>query len=258
MKGKRELTLLLAAVCAVMALGWAQFFGQTVTALSWGLHFEGEGQAPQGPADAQGLKKYDAAYLDTSGEKVLYLTFDAGYENGCTSQILDVLEKHQVKAAFFLVGNYLERNADLVRRMVSDGHTVGNHTMHHPDMRSFTDLESFSKELTDLENLYKEVTGEAMPKFYRPPQGNYTLENLQMAQKLGYRTVFWSLAYADWDNTNQPDPEASIRKLLSRTHDGAVILLHSTSKTNAQILDSLLTQWQAMGYRFGTLEELFD
>ncbi len=258
MKGKRELTLLLAAVCAVMALGWAQFFGQTVTALSWGLHFEGEGQAPQGPADAQGLKKYDAAYLDTSGEKVLYLTFDAGYENGCTEKILDTLQEHDVKAAFFLVGNYIEKNGDLVRRMVSEGHIVGNHTMHHPDMSRLSDKAAFSRELTQLEDLFQSVTGTELPKFYRPPQGLYSQQNLQLAKELGYKTVFWSLAYADWNNNAQPTKEQAFAKLLPRTHNGAVILLHSTSKTNAEILGELLTHWKNAGYRFETIDALFS
>ena len=189
-------------------------------------------------------------------EKVLYLTFDAGYENGCTEQILDTLQKHRVPAAFFLVGNYIEKNADLVRRMTAEGHIVANHTMHHPDMSKLTERAAFEKELKDLEALYTEVTGEALARYYRPPQGIYSRENLEMAQSMGYKTVFWSLAYADWDNNNQPTRQMALDKLLPRTHNGAVILLHSTSKTNAQVLDQLITRWKEMGYRFGTLDEL--
>ena len=200
---------------------------------------------------------FDAAYLGNTAEKKLYLTFDAGYENGCTEQILDVLKKHDVPAAFFLVGNYMQKNADLVRRMVREGHTVGNHTMHHPDMSKISDFDAFSKELTDLETLFKEITGEELPKFYRPPQGIYSEENLKMAQRLGYKTVFWSLAYVDWKNEDQPSKEFAFSKLIPRTHNGAVVLLHSTSQTNAQILDELLTKWKDMGYTFGTVEELF-
>ena len=160
-------------------------------------------------------------------------------------------------ALLFLVGNYIEKNADLVRKMVNEGHIVGNHTMHHPDMSQLSDMDSFSKELTDLEVLFKETTGKDLPKYYRPPQGIYSEENLKMAKELGYRTVFWSLAYADWDNTNQPTKEQAFSKLLPRVHNGAVVLLHSTSKTNAEILDELLTKWKEMGYSFGTLEELY-
>ena len=148
-----------------------------------------------------------AAYLGDGSRKVLYLTFDAGYENGCTEQILDILEKHQIKAAFFLVGNYMEKNADLVRRMATDGHIVGNHTMHHPDMSKLTDPAAFRKELEELEKLYSDITGQTLPKFYRPPQGIYSEDNLRMAQELGYKTVFWSLAYVDWNNDAQPTRE---------------------------------------------------
>jgi peptidoglycan-N-acetylmuramic acid deacetylase len=142
--------------------------------------------------------------------------------------------------------------------MVAEGHTVGNHTMHHPDMSRITEEEAFAKELTDLEELYREVTGEELPKYYRPPQGNYSRENLEMAQNLGYKTVLWSLAYADWNNDAQPSKEQAFAKLLPRTHDGAVVLLHATSATNARILDELLTRWEDMGYRFAPIEELFS
>ena len=208
-----------------------------LSAGAWGLSYSQPGQPPQGPASQAQLEKLDGAYLGDTGEKVLYLTFDAGYENGYTGQILDILQKHQVKAAFFLVGNYLERNADLVRRMVNEGHIVANHTMHHPDMSKISQKEAFQKELQDLENLFYEVTGKSLPKYYRPPQGVYSQQNLEMAKALGYKTVFWSLAYADWDNQKQPSREYALEKLTSRVHNGAVILLHSTSKTNAKILD---------------------
>ena len=254
---KRDLYLVAGVLILALCLGIGVFVAETVETGAWGLSFRTEGQAPIGPANTGVLKGYDAVYVGDSEEKVIYLTFDAGYENGCTAQILDILEKHHVRAAFFLVGNYLEKNADLVRRMVSDGHIVGNHTMHHPDMSKITDLAAFSKELEDLEQLYFDITGQQMEKYYRPPQGIYSEENLKMAQKLGYRTVFWSLAYVDWNNDSQPTAEYAFSKLLPRTHNGAVVLLHSTSATNAQILDELLTRWKEMGYRFGTLEELF-
>ncbi len=225
---------------------------------SWGLHFDREGSAPSGNAPKQALAKYDAAYLGDENEKRIYLTFDAGYENGGTEQILDALEKHGVKAAFFLVGNYLEQNPELVRRMVRDGHIVGNHTWHHYDMSKISDPAVFAKELEDVAAKYEEITGEEMQKYYRPPQGIYSEENLRRAQALGYKTVFWSLAYVDWNNDAQPTREEAFSKLLPRIHNGAVVLLHSTSKTNAEILDELLTRWEAEGYEFGTLDELFS
>ena len=233
------------------------FAGSVLPTGSWGLSFRSEGSAPIGNAGADQLRQFDTVYLGDTSEKVIYLTFDAGYENGCTAKILDVLQKHQVKAAFFLVGNYIEKNADLVRRMVKEGHIVGNHTMHHYDMSKLSDKASFTSELTDLETLYKDTTGTDMPKFYRPPQGIYSEENLRMAKELGYKTVFWSLAYVDWNNDAQPSREQAFSKLLPRIHNGAVVLLHSTSQTNAEILDELLTKWKEMGYRFASIEELF-
>ena len=255
---KRDLALLLAALAAALVLAGSILRGSALETGSWGLSFRREGDAPIGSAGQDALREFDAAYIgDTSG-RTIYLTFDAGYENGCTEQILDVLKEQEVSAAFFLVGNYLEKNADLVRRMVAEGHTVGNHTMHHPDMSRLTDKAAFQKELQDLEELFRQVTGEELPKFYRPPQGIYSQENLKMAQELGYKTVFWSLAYVDWNNDAQPTAQEAFDKLIPRTHGGAVVLLHSTSRTNAEILNELITRWKDMGYRFGTLEELFQ
>ena len=255
---KRDLYILAGVMVLALCMGVSIFLSESIETGSWGLSFRTEGQPPIGPANASVLKGFDAAYIGDTGEKVLYLTFDAGYENGCTAKILDILQKHQVPAAFFLVGNYMEKNADLVRRMVEEGHIVGNHTMHHPDMSKISDPAAFQKELEDLEKLYADITGSQMLKYYRPPQGTYSEENLRMAQKLGYKTVFWSLAYVDWNNDSQPSHDYAFSKLLPRTHNGAVVLLHSTSQTNAEILDELLTKWKDMGYTFGTLEKLFS
>ena len=254
---KRDLVIIAAALVVALAISFNILWGQTLETGSWGLSFRTEGAAPIGPAGAAQLSKYNAAYLGDTTKKVIYLTFDAGYENGCTSKILDILKKHHVPAAFFLVGNYIQSNPDLVQRMVAEGHTVGNHTMHHYDMSKISDLSAFRKELEDLEKLYFSVTGEEMKKFYRPPQGIYSEKNLEMAKQMGYRTVFWSLAYVDWNNDNQPTAEYALSKLLPRTHDGMVVLLHSTSATNAQILDELLTKWKEMGYEFAPIGDLF-
>ena len=169
---------------------------------------------------------------------------------------MDTLQKHQVPATFFLVGNYLETCPDLVCRMVEEGHTVGNHTYSHPDMSAISTEEAFKQELEKNEALYKEITGEDMGKLYRPPQGKFCEENLRMAQELGYRTVFWSLAYVDWYQDDQPTKEEAFSKLTPRLPPGAVVLLHSPSTTNAAILDELLTQWEDMGYTFGRLEDI--
>ena len=254
---KRDLYILIFALGMALVLTLGILRSSALETGSWGLSFRQEGQPPIGSAGQDALAALDAAYIGDTSQKVIYLTFDAGYENGSTEKILDVLKKHQVPAAFFLVGNYIEKNADLVRRMADEGHIVGNHTMHHPDMSKIEDPAAFEKELRDLESLYRETTGQELPKFYRPPQGTYSKKNLKMAQNLGYKTVFWSLAYVDWNNDAQPTKEEAFSKLIPRIHNGAVVLLHSTSRTNAEILDELLTKWKDMGYRFETLEELF-
>ena len=254
---KKDILIVLGAVFAAVVLALTQFCGITLETGAWGLSFQAEGQPPVGPAGNRQLQQYDAAYLGDTSQKVIYLTFDSGYENGSTAKILDVLKKHNAPAAFFLVGNYIEKNADLVRRMVDEGHIVGNHTMHHYDMSKLVDKQAFAKELEDLEKLFKDTTGKDLPKYYRPPQGIYSQENLQAAKELGYKTVFWSLAYVDWHNDAQPTREQAFNKLLPRIHNGAVVLLHSTSSTNAEILDELLTKWEAAGYRFASIDTLF-
>lgn len=222
---------------------------------NWGLSFQQEGEPPVANASAEELAVYNAYYAKITDEKVLYLTFDAGYENGHMPAILDALKKHQAPATFFVVGNYLKDNPDLISRMVSEGHTVGNHTYSHPDMSKISTLENFSKELSENEKLYEKITGQPMTKYYRPPQGKYSEANLQMARELGYKTFFWSLAYVDWYEDKQPSHEEAFDKLLGRIHLGAIVLLHSTSATNAQILDELLTKWEAMGYVFKSLDD---
>lgn len=254
---KRDVVLLVLAMAAAVTVALSVFASSALETGAWGLSFRQEGMPPVGNAGVDQLKRYDAAYIGDTTKQTIYLTFDSGYENGCTGKILDVLKKHNAKAAFFLVGNYIEKNADLVRRMVDEGHIVGNHTMHHYDMSKIGDKDTFSRELGDLEALFKEVTGKELSKFYRPPQGIYSEDNLKMAQELGYKTVFWSLAYVDWNQDSQPSKEQAFSKLLPRIHNGAVVLLHSTSQTNAEILDELLTKWEQQGYSFGTVEELF-
>ena len=225
-------------------------------ASSWGLSFRKEGARPEGNADINELKQYNAYYAEDTDEKVLYLTFDAGYENGNTPAILDALKKHGAPAAFFVVGNFIEDEPELVKRMVEEGHIVGNHTMTHPDMSAISTQESFQEELAGVEKLFQDLTGEPMIKFYRPPRGVYSISNLAMADNLGYATFFWSLAYVDWNQEQQPSREEAFSKLLPRVHPGAIVLLHSTSSTNAEILDELLTKWEAMGYSFAPLTQL--
>ena len=225
-------------------------------AASWGLSFPQPGETPVGNATIEELAQYNAWYVGDTSQKVIYLTFDCGYENGHTEAILDTLKKHDVPAAFFVVGAMVEAAPDLIRRMAAEGHIVGNHTCDHPDMSAIRSTDAFRAQLEKLEALYREVTGEEMAKYYRPPQGLYSAENLRQASELGYRTVLWSLAYVDWYNDNQPTDQQAFDKLLPRIHNGAIVLLHQTSATNARILDELLTRWKEMGYTFASLDEL--
>lgn len=227
----------------------------SATSENWGLGFGQEGTQPTGNATVEELKKYNTSYVGSNTEKVIYLTFDAGYENGNTEPILDALKKHNVTATFFVVGHYLESAPELVKRMVAEGHFVGNHTYHHLDMSSISSKESFEKEMKDVEDKFQEITGTQLTRFYRPPQGKYNQKNLEMAKEMGYHTFFWSLAYVDWYQDKQPSKEEAFKKLLGRIHPGAIVLLHSTSKTNGEILDELLTKWEEMGYTFRTLED---
>nr|WP_302699877.1 polysaccharide deacetylase family protein [uncultured Blautia sp.] len=230
----------------------------SVQSASWGLSFQEEGKRPAGNATIDDLKQYNAYYASDTDEKILYLTFDAGYENGNTPAILEALKKHQAPAVFFAVGNFIKDNPDLIKRMITEGHIVGNHTMTHPDMSQISSMESFQKELEGVEELYTSVTGEPMTKFYRPPRGVYSTENLSMAKGLGYSTFFWSLAYVDWIQEQQPSKEEAFQKLIPRIHPGAIVLLHNTSSTNAAILDELLTKWEEMGYQFHSIKELTE
>lgn len=241
-----------------LVLKGGERYVETSASGSWGLGFgqDGSERQPTGSLSKEELAKYDAWFLGDDAEKTLYLTFDCGYENGNTEKILDALQKHNAKAAFFVVGHFLDSAPELVKRMKEEGHIVGNHTWSHPDMDTISGEDKFREELDLVSGKYQEITGQELSCFYRPPQGKYHLSNLAMAQKLGYKTIFWSLAYVDWNVDAQPSKEEAFAKLLGRVHPGAVVLLHSTSATNGEILDELLTKWEEMGYRFGTLEEL--
>ena len=246
--------LCIGMVCALRAVNRLGAAEAAAGITDWGLSFQSEGAPPVANASQEYLKNFDALYVGDTNKKEIYITFDAGFENGNTERILDALKKHGVKATFFLVGNYFETQPKLVKRMAEEGHTIGNHTYSRPDMSKIGDIQSFQTELQKNEALYRDILGSEMPKLYRPPQGKFCEENLKMAQQLGYSTVFWSLAYVDWYTDDQPTPELAFSKLLPRIHPGAVVLLHSTSSTNAEILDELLTKWEETGYSFGDLE----
>ena len=212
------------------------------------------------PDDESVIEGYDAWYIDPNrrdeeDEKILYLTFDAGYENGNVEKILDTLKEENVPGAFFLLGHIIRKNTELVKRMSEEGHLVCNHTENHADMTRCS-KEEMEKNLSELERVYNECTGKKMEKLFRFPEGRYDEEHLSYARDLGYKTFFWSLAYADWDNGKQMNPEKAKKILLDNTHNGAIILLHPTSETNAEILPDLIKEWRLMGYRFGSLSDL--
>ncbi|MCI8388610.1 MAG: polysaccharide deacetylase family protein [Clostridiales bacterium] len=200
----------------------------------------------------------DHAHDDANAEKVIYLTFDAGYENGNVAKVLDALKKHNATGTFFVLENLITRNTDLIKRMFDEGHTVANHTMKHKNMSQITDRAVFEAELYGLEQLCLDMTGHKMARLYRPPEGSFSEDNMKIVNDMGFKTVFWSFAYADWDNNKQPSTDAALSKLLAHVHNGEILLLHPTSATNAAILDEFLTRLEQEGYRFGSLEELCD
>ena len=216
-------------------------------------------ERPGFPNDASEISQYNCYYIDDvaskNKEKRLYLTFDAGYENGNIEKILDVLKEENVPAAFFVLDNIILKNTDLVTRMADEGHLVCNHTKNHKNLSSATKEEIFA-DLSALEAIYRDKTGREMEKFFRFPEGRYSVEAIKNVCELGYTTVFWSFGYEDWDNAKQMSCEKAINKIISNTHDGAIILLHPTSATNAEIMSTLIMRWKEMGYEFGTLHEL--
>ena len=215
---------------------------------------------PRCDSNMQYIEDYGGYYIDhthteDSVDKVVYLTFDAGYENGNVEKILDTLKEENVCGAFFILGNLIERNGELVRRMADEGHIVANHTYSHGDMTK-VGSEAFDTELKKLSSAYYELTGKEMPLYFRPPEGKFSREMMENANNLGYKTIFWSFAYADWDNDKQPDIASAKKKILDNVHNGEVMLLHPTSGTNAAVLGDVIRELKAEGYRFGSLDEL--
>lgn len=242
-----------------LMLGTFCISGSAVDSCSWYIKRNGHNR-PTFPKEAETVSQHSGYYIDEklsadSTEKKLYITFDAGYENGNIEKILNTLKEENVPAAFFLLDNIILKNTDLVLRMAEEGHLVCNHTKNHRDLSSATE-EEIAKNLSALEMLYEEKTGREMAKYFRFPEGKYSLDALCTVEKLGYKTVFWSFGYDDWDNCRQPSEAKAIKKILDNTHNGEILLLHPTSATNANILPKLIKAWRDMGYTFGTLDEL--
>lgn len=224
---------------------------------SWYYKRTKDHSQPPLPEEFKFIEDLGGVYIDhDTEEKRVFLTFDAGYENGNVEKILNVLKENEVKGAFFILSNLIKSSPEIVQRMADEGHLVCNHTSSHKDMSRIYDKASFSEELEKIEKIYKENTGREMAKYFRPPEGRFNRRTLEYADELGYKTVFWSFAYADWDNNSQMSPEAAKAKILNNIHNGAIILLHPTSETNALILDNVIKELKAKGYSFGTLDEL--
>ena len=216
---------------------------------------------PSGAQEEIDIAKYNAFYKDDSvmqksvPDKVIYLTFDCGYENGYTEGMLDVLKKHKAPAAFFVTQTYIRDNVAITKRMKEEGHVVGNHTITHPNL-SEASLDKIMEEILGCQDYMKEATGYEMDLFFRPPKGEYSEYLLKAAQDLGYATIFWSMAYLDYDVNRQPSVEHVIEHFQKYYHPGAIPLIHNVSSANAGALDTVLTNLEQEGYRFGSLYEL--
>lgn len=226
---------------------------------SWFCVRSGNKQPPVTPAEAlineYGGFSIDRSVTDSSDKKVLYLTFDAGYENGNVERIVNILKEENVPAAFFLLDNIILKNTELVTKMAEDGHLICNHTKNHKNLCN-SDFEEIKNDIEALEKVYFDKTGKQMEKIFRFPEGRYSESALESVCRLGYKTVFWSFAYDDWDNSRQPNREKAIKKIISNTHNGAIFLFHPTSSVNAEIMPILIQKWREMGYSFGSLNDI--
>ncbi len=221
---------------------------------SWWFRRNSDHLPPSAQMDIN-ISQYDAYYLGDTQHKVIYLTFDEGYENGYTPQILDILKENNVKAAFFVTKDYIERNPEIIKRMVDECHIVGNHSVTHSDIPDLSD-EQIKSELDDCAAYFKEVTGVEMPRFFRPPAGVYSIRSLEKTQEAGYKTIFWSFAYKDWETDNQPGKEEAYNMVMNNYHNGSIMLLHAVSQSNTEALDDMLKSLKQEGYTFLSLYDL--
>lgn len=224
-------------------------------AYGWGLKKVKASEPDVTQKQKDDLEKYNAFYMDNKKPKKLYLTFDEGYENGYTEVILDCLKEKNVPAAFFITGPYAKKETTLVRRMIDEGHIVGNHTVNHPNLAKLESAEKIRTELSNMNNLVSEMYSYDM-KYMRPPEGQYSERVLAVSNDMGMRTVFWSFAYIDWQVNNQKGKEYAFGEVTKYLHDGAVILLHAVSKDNAEALGDIIDYARAQGYEFAPLDEI--
>jgi len=225
------------------------------TKKGWGFKRNDQHQQPEMPASISAeLRKYGAYWVGSPDEKVVYLTFDEGYENGYTGRILDILKANDVKAAFFVTGHYLKSQPALVKRMVEEGHIVGNHTDSHPSLPDISN-EAIKRELLAVEQAFEEITGQKGMRYLRPPMGEYSERTLALTNSLGYHNIFWSLAYVDW--VPMPGgPDEAYSSVMNNIHNGALILMHAVSQDNTEALDRIIKDIKSQGYVFKTLDDL--
>lgn len=230
--------------------------GETVQGIErWWLKRNENHQTPE-VSDYIDLSKYDAYYVNPKcKKKKIFLTFDCGYENGFTPKILDVLKKQKVVAAFFVTKPFIREGRELIRRMKKEGHIVGNHTVHHKSMRTLSDRDN-KQEIIDCAEYCKEATGYEMDHFIRPPMGEYNEKTLKLTKSMGYKTIFWSMAYVDFDVNKQPGKQYVVEHFKKYTHNGAIPLMHNVSQSNAEALDEVITNLKKEGYQFESLKKL--
>lgn len=247
-------------IIGLFALAFLIFFisypeSSAASGYGWGFKKSTNHEIPEIGKYKQMLEKYGAYYVDDSGERIVYLTFDNGYEEGYTEKILDTLKKENVPATFFVTGHYVESKPELVKRMVKEGHIIGNHSYHHPDF-SVVSKETMKKELASLEDAVAEITDQEQMKYLRPPRGMFNEETLKWANELGYTHIFWSLAFSDWNTDKQKGGTYAYDQVMNQIHPGAIILLHAVSSDNTEALPKIINDLKEKGYTFKSLDDL--
>ncbi len=223
--------------------------------IGWGLKKVKNSEPEIPTSQKEMLSRYNAFYMDKSKPKKLYLTFDEGYENGYTSKILDVLKEKNVTATFFITAPYAKEQGELINRMINEGHIIGNHTINHPNLPDLSDVQKIKDELTGMNKLVKDLYNYDM-KYLRPPEGVYSEKVLSIANDLGFKSVFWSFAYKDWDINSQKGKDYALSQITPYLHDGAVLLLHAVSKDNAEAMSEIIDYSRSQGYEFASLDEI--
>ena len=227
--------------------------GNKVDAYGFGVKKNSDHKQPDIGIYKSIIESNGGLYVGDKDEKKIYLTFDCGYENGYTTKILDVLKEKNVSATFFLTGHYIDSASDLVLRMKREGHTLANHSDKHKDITKIT-KDEIKKEILDLETKYYNLTGSYLTKFFRPPAGTFDDKSLKVVNELGYKTLFWSLAYKDWNH--KTDASVAVKEVLNNIHNGAIILLHAVSEANSIALSSIIDELRMKGYEFASTESL--